>query len=43
MQHEDYDPETNIAGGWFCEACDVFIHDSEVDHSDELYNEDKHD
>lgn len=35
MEQEEYDPTTNVQGGWYCEACDLFIHDSEVDHSDD--------
>jgi hypothetical protein len=36
MWHQDDDPDTGIIGGWVCEACDKFVHDSEVDYSDEL-------
>lgn len=36
MEHEEYDGETGIAGGFFCEACDIYISDSEIDYSDEL-------
>jgi hypothetical protein len=40
MTHEEAEPDTNVPGGWACdnEGCDVFIHDSEIDHSDELYD-----
>ena len=32
LEHEDYDPDCGIMrGGWFCEACDLFIGDDEVD------------
>jgi hypothetical protein len=36
LEHEDYDPSVGIMqGGWYCEACDLFIADSEVDLSDD--------
>ena len=38
MEQFETDPETNIVGGWYCEHCDYFIHESEIDHSDELYD-----
>ena len=37
MEHQEYEPDTNVPGGFYCDHCDVFIHDSEVDHSDDLY------
>lgn len=31
MEHEDYDPSVGMMnGGWFCEACDYFIDDSDA-------------
>lgn len=36
MDRQEYDPDVNVQGGWWCEACDLFIHESEVDTSDEL-------
>jgi hypothetical protein len=37
MEHFDYEPDDNIPGGWACTnaACEHFIHDSEIDHSDD--------
>lgn len=35
MEHQPYDPDVGIMrGGWFCESCDVFIGDDEVDDDD---------
>ncbi len=31
MEHQEADPDTGIVGGFYCDGCDVFIHDSEVD------------
>lgn len=36
-RHED-EPDTNIPGGWYCSHCDIFVHESEIDYSDELYD-----
>ncbi len=39
LEHQEYDPSVGVlSGGWYCEACDLFVDDSEIDHSDELYN-----
>jgi hypothetical protein len=37
MEHEEHDASIGFAGGWYCAPCDVWIFDSEIDHSDELY------
>ena len=30
--HQEYDPDVGIMrGGWYCEACDVFVGDDEMD------------
>ena len=35
MDHIEDEPDVNVPGGWACYDCDVFIHDSEVDYSDD--------
>lgn len=35
MQRQEYEPDVGISGGWFCEKCDVWIDESEVDTSDD--------
>lgn len=36
MEHQDYDPDVGIlVGGYFCQTCDVFVDDSEIDNADE--------
>lgn len=38
MEHQDYEPDVGImCGGFFCTACDVWVDDAEIDHSDDLY------
>ncbi len=36
MEHDEADHTTNIPGGWFCAECDTFVHDSDVDFSDDV-------
>lgn len=31
MEHEEAEPDVNIAGGWVCHECEVFIPDHDVD------------
>ena len=35
MERQEYDPSVGLEGGWFCEACDEWVHETDVDWSDE--------
>lgn len=36
MERQEYDPSVGVfSGGWFCDACDVWVDESEVDTSND--------